>query len=256
VFSMFLQTSWRRELEFRANFIAQIAQSIVWVVMFILILNVIFVHSTTIAGWNRGSAYVLSATCMMMSSVSYTFFGNNLIELSEQIRRGTLDFDLLKPMDLQFLISLRRVVFWEAGAGFAGILVLVFGAARSGSEITPSGIAAYCILFACSCGLFYSLNLLMMTLSVWFIKVENLWVLGETAVSFVRYPMEVFGSALRKLFIFFLPVAFLSWVPAKALLGTCPFWLGALSIVWTAVALVVSRRFFLASLRWYGSASS
>lgn len=256
VYREFFTSSFRRELEFRANFIAQGIQNMVWVVFFLLILRVIYGNADSVGGWNEGAAYVLSATCLMMGSVAYSVFGYNLIDFGEKVRKGSLDFDLLKPVDSQFLISFRRVAFGELGALIAGSILLVYGLVHSGAAISIAGMAAYFLLLGCALVLFYCLNLMMMTTAVWFVKVENLWVLGETALSMVRYPLEIFSPTLRLVFLYALPLAFLSWAPSKALLGSMPSWYCLLGVCWTVVALAVSRWFYIFALKYYGSASS
>ena len=50
----------------------------------------------------------------------------NADEFSELVRTGTLDFALLKPIDTQFLVSLRRVDWSSLGNFFFGLVLLVY----------------------------------------------------------------------------------------------------------------------------------
>ena len=54
---------------------------------------------------------------MFINSIVQMFFMPNAEEFSELIRTGGLDFALLKPIDTQFLISLRKVD-WSSLANF------------------------------------------------------------------------------------------------------------------------------------------
>ena len=71
-----------------------------------------------------------------------------------------------------------------------------------------------------------------------------------------RFPVSAFPAGLRAFFTFIVPVAFLTTVPAEAILGRASGpWLlagGAVAIA----AVVVSRWFWRFALRFYTSASS
>ena len=56
---------------------------------------------------------------MFINSIVQMFFMTNADEFSELIRTGGLDFALLKPIDTQFLISLRKIE-WASLSNFAG----------------------------------------------------------------------------------------------------------------------------------------
>lgn len=256
VYVQFFVTSFKRELEFRANFIAEFLQSVVWVVFFLLIIKVIFGNTNEIAGWSEGEVYVLAATCIIIDGLSRSLYGHNLFELSDKVRRGTLDFDMIKPVDLMFLISFRKVSFSEIGSVLAGGVLVFVGVQMADSPITEVGVVFYLVAVACAMLIFYSFQLILMTLAIWLVKVENLWVLGETALSVARYPTEIFGPQLQRLFIYVLPMALLSWVPSKLLLGRTTGGELLLSVLWTVVMLSLARRFLFFSLKWYGSASS
>jgi len=43
-----------------------------------------------------------------LNGITNTWFNPNLTEIVKHIREGTLDFVLLKPIDSQFFISLKK----------------------------------------------------------------------------------------------------------------------------------------------------
>jgi ABC-2 type transport system permease protein len=104
--------------------------------------------------------------------------------------------------------------------------------------------------------MFYSLSLALMTTAIWLVRVDNLWVLTETAASVSRTPVDVYPASVQRLFMYFLPLAFLATMPAKALVeGFNGTWL-ALGLSWAVLALVASRAFWRYATRHYASASS
>ena len=78
----------------------------------------------------------------------------------------------------------------------------------------------------------------------------------RAALSAGRYPISAFPAGLRTLFTVVLPVAFLTTVPAEAILGRASsHWL-LLSVAVAVAALLFSRWFWRLALRDYTSASS
>ena len=71
-----------------------------------------------------------------------------------------------------------------------------------------------------------------------------------------RYPVSVYPPALRLLFTFVLPVAFLTTVPAEALIGRGAWPWAAGSLLVAFLALVGTLLFWHFALRHYTSASS
>ena len=102
----------------------------------------------------------------------------------------------------------------------------------------------------------YSLWFVLAALSIWFVKVWNATeVLRYTLVA-GRYPVSAYPPALRLLFTFVLPVAFLTTVPAEALLGRGSAIWAFGSLLAAGLCLVASRLLWRYAQRFYTSASS
>lgn len=255
VYSTFFVTSFRRELEFRANFFAKIIQNAIWISFFVMILLVVFSRTTTIAGWSRGDAFVLAATLFIMNSIANAMFFS-LHEIPQHIRMGTLDFLLTKPIDNQFWISTRRFNFDQIGTLFAGVAMTIIGVVQSGSSPGLPHWIAYFVLVLASTAIYYSLMLILMTLGIWLVRVDNLWVLGESLMQIARYPIDIYGVAIRRFFVYGLPLAFISTIPAAQLVKGFDPQMLALGVVWAIVFLMAARVFWRFALRSYASASS
>lgn len=255
VYRTFWVSSLARELEFRANFIAKLLQNATWVVFSVLVLLAIYRNTDSIANWGRGEAFILVATCFAMSALfSAMFF--SLMEIPEHIRKGTLDYILTKPIDSQFWVSMRRFNFDRMGALFAGLAMLGIGLFQTG--LAPSILQwfAYVVLVGCAIAIFYSANLLMMTTAIWLVRVDNLWVLGETVLDIARYPIDIFPMSVRRAFTYGIPMAFLATVPASQLTRSLEWGMVALGLGWAVVSCIAARLFWSYATRNYASASS
>ncbi len=252
---MFLTSSLVRELEFRANFIAKILQNMVWVGWFLLVLMVIYRNTSNIAGWGKGEGFILGSTTFIISAVFGLFF-RSMMEIPEMVRKGTMDFVLTKPVDSQFWASTRRFNFDQIGSFIAGTLMLWYGLGQFDKPVAFSQWAGYIVLFFCAIAIFYSMNLLFMATSVWFVRVDNLWVLSESTLDVSRYPIDIFGAGIQRALVFYVPIAFLATMPARQIVrGFDPAMVG-LGVFWATLALVCARGFWTFALRSYNSASS
>lgn len=255
IYAKFLTSSIQRDLEFKANFFANVAQNILWISFFVFLLRVVFTNTSSVAGWTEGSAYVLAATVFFTYSFCIMVFSVNLMEIPEKVRKGTLDFDLLKPVDSQFLVSIRKFHFDEFGTVLGGLIILIVGLNMLDVVPTFANTLMYIVMCICAVLLFYSLQFALMTLGIWLVRVDNLWALGEMIYYVARFPVDIFRSPFRLILTYYIPIAFIATEPTRMLLGqsswAAPLW----AIGWTAAALLVSRAFWRFASRHYTSAS-
>ena len=256
IYKKFFASSVQRELEFKANFFANVAQNILWIAFFILLLKIIYTNTSSVAGWSEGDSYVLAATVFFTYSILIVFFSVNLMEIPEKVRKGTLDFDLLKPIDSQFLVSIRKFNLDELGTILGGLVMLAIGLNMTEHAPTFTQVAGYIFMLVCAILIFYSFQLILMTLAIWLVRVDNLWALGETVYYVARFPTEIFRAQLRTILTFFIPIAFIASEPTKVLLGRTSTVVALYALTWTIAALIVSRLFWRFAVSRYSSASS
>ena len=115
---------------------------------------------------------------------------------------------------------------------------------------------ACALLLASSAVILYSLWFLLAALSIWFVKVWNATEVLRYVLVAGRYPVSAYPAGLRTLFTLVLPVAFLTTVPAEAILGRVSGDWAFASLGVAAAALGLSRWFWQYALRYYTSASS
>lgn len=255
IYRTFLVSSFARELEFRANFFAKILQNAIWMVFFVLILLVVYRNTNSVAGWSRGDSFVLAATIFMMTSIGTAIF-MSLTEIPQHVRQGTLDFVVTKPIDSQFWISTRRFNFDKIGTMVAGIALMAVGLSQAKAHPGIAEWSAFSILLLASLGIYYAVSLMLMTTGVWLVRVDNLWVMIETATDVARFPVDIYGLNIRRLLTFALPLAFIATIPASQLIHGANWGMVALGSVWALVFCVLARMFWKFAMRHYTSASS
>ncbi len=253
---LFVATSLAQELEYRTAFVVDLILAISETGWQIVALWVFFFHRDRLETWTFPEAVIILGLFVFFDGFMAMFFQPNMEQIVEHVRHGTLDFVLLKPVNAQFLATTRHMRFRHVGYVVAGLALIGYSLARL--HVTPHAlnVGLFLLLLVAAALILYSLLLMLVTLAFWFVDVTNilnlLWAVYEAG----RVPVDVFPRVVRWVLTFVVPVAFITTVPARTLLGRV-----TPGVVWMALALA-GGLFLLSSLFWryalghYTSASS
>ena len=109
----FLRIGILDELQYRANFFIQLLQTAFQLTVSLGGLAVVFQHTDDLGGWQAMELVALLGIYFMMRGAIYTIVSPSLELFMQDVRMGTLDYTLIKPVDAQFLVSIRRVSIWR-----------------------------------------------------------------------------------------------------------------------------------------------
>jgi ABC-2 type transport system permease protein len=187
-----------------------------------------------------------------------------LTAVVDKIRKGTLDFVLLKPADGQFLVSTARFEPWHLiDAAFAlGLIGVALQKhyQMSGSPPPPAELALLIggaiVLFGCAALILYSIWLLVVCAAFYVVRIDNLAYLLSSLLDFARWPRAVFRGAVGVVFTYVLPLVVMTSFPADALLGRLRPVEAGWAVVSAAALLWLSRRVWRRAIASYTSASS
>ncbi len=252
-----LRASAALAMQYRLDFVLQGALSVFWAAWALVPLLVVFGQRKGIAGWSFEEALVVIGWFMVMKGVLEGAVNPSLASVVEHIRKGTLDFVLLKPADAQFLVSTQKFAPWRAVDVAAGVVLFAEAFRRLGRVPGPLEVLASLLLLGCAALILYSLWILVIAAAFFVVKVDNLSFLFVSIFDAARWPADVFRGALRIVFTWIVPLAIMTTFPARALLGK-DFGLGdAAAALAGAVAFAAfSRAVWLRSIGRYTSASS
>jgi ABC-2 type transport system permease protein len=252
-----LRASTAVAMQYRVDFLVQGALAIFWTSWSLVPLLVVFGSREGVAGWSFEEALVVIGWFLVMKGILEGAVNPSLASVVEHIRKGTLDFVLLKPADAQFLVSTQKFQPWRVVDALAGNLVFVFAFRRMGRWPEPAHVLAAVLLLACAALILYSVWILVVSAAFFVVKVDNLSFLFVSIFDAARWPADVFGGALRFVFTWVVPLAIMTTFPARALLGKDFGPQDALAALLGAVAFAAfSRLVWLRSIGRYTSASS
>jgi len=252
----FYKASLLTELEYRANFIVNGLYSVGWAVWLWFALAVIYQHRPDMAGWSYYEALLVIGLFQVFSGLIEALLRPNIQAIVEHIRKGTLDFVLLKPVDSQFYVSTRQIVFWKLLDVMVGLLVIGYALNRLNIVPDAGRILVFVLMLVLGAIMLYAIWMSLIITAFWFVRVDNISELLYSFFEAGRFPIGVFNGVVRFVLTFVVPVAFMTTFPAAVLLGTLEWRFVPIGVVLATVLLAVSIRFWRFALRFYTSASS
>ena len=221
----YIRLSWRllrlnvlRELAYRANFLGQILQAIFALVSGLLGLALVDAHGA-LNGWNAGQLLILLGVYQLMGGIISALIQPGMREFMKQVRLGTLDFTLLKPVDAQFLVSVRRLELWKLSDVLLGTGVLIVALASLGTALDWIRVLGFAIMLVAGCVVIYSFWLILATCAFWLVRVDNILVIFQSLYMAGRWPVTIYPGWLRWGLTFLVPVTVATTIPTQALLG-------------------------------------
>ncbi|MGB5134753.1 MAG: ABC-2 family transporter protein [Prochlorococcaceae cyanobacterium] len=256
VLRRFWGTALATQLEYQLNALIELLAMAGNLAGSLMVLWLFYRQGVELGGWSWHAVLVVLGAYTCLDGLTSTLLRPNLSRIVNHVQEGTLDFVLLKPVDSQFWLSLRTIS--PAGLPEMGLgVLLMLWAARGELGSLPAGavLAAATLLLAASV-ILYALWFVLAATSIWFVKTWNATEVLRAALTAGRYPISAYPAGLRLFFTLVVPVAFLTTVPAEALLGRLTPLAALTSLLVAGVALAVSRAFWNFALRFYTSASS
>ncbi|NET36847.1 MAG: ABC transporter permease [Cyanothece sp. SIO1E1] len=254
VLSLFWSTAIAAELEYRMNFLLAALSSVGSLAGSLFGLFLFYRTGYRFQDWSWAEALIVLGIFTLLQGFSATFLVPNLNRIVRHVQEGTLDFVLLKPISSQFWLSSRTISPWGLPDLIFGLILISYA-----GEKLNLGMAAYLAgILPLAFGLIslYSLWFMLGATSIWFVKIYNVTEVLRGLLEAGRYPMVAYPVAYRFFFTFVIPVAFLTTIPAEAILNrTETSWLLAAAIL-AASLLYISKLFWQFALRFYTSASS
>ncbi|MBZ0118489.1 MAG: ABC-2 family transporter protein [Sandaracinaceae bacterium] len=243
-------------LQYRWDFLVDGFLSAFWTITALIPLYLVFQERPVIAGWRFAEALVVVGWFTLLEGILKGAISPSLTAVIEHIRKGTLDFVLLKPADAQFMVSTARFLPWRGFNVLASVAVLSYAFAELGRVPSIPDVLASLVMLVAGVLVLYSMWILVVAVAFRAVRIDNLKYLFEALFDAARWPSSVFKGVLSFFFTFVLPLALMTTFPAQALLGSLPSERMAAGLGGALVFAAIARLAWVRSIRWYTSASS
>jgi ABC-2 type transport system permease protein len=241
-------------LQYRADFVLDAVTSTFWTGAAILPLIIVFQSRAAIAGWSFGEALMVTGWFTFLEGILEGAINPSLADVVDHVRKGTLDFVLLKPADAQFLVSTTRLQPWRATSMLTAVGIFAWAFHRLGRAPSPGALGVASLAMFAAVAVLYALKTLAVSAAFYFVRVDNLTHLFDSVFDAARWPANVFRGVVKLVFTFVIPLALMTTYPAQALLGALPTTTLLAALGGAVAALALSRAVWNRAIAHYTSA--
>ncbi|TMB00980.1 MAG: ABC transporter permease [Deltaproteobacteria bacterium] len=251
-----LRASLALALQYRLEFLVEGALAILWIAVTLVPVLVVFGTRDAVEGWTFPEMLLVLGWFVALKGVLEGAVSPSLTAVIEHVRKGTLDFVLLKPADAQLLVSVAKLEPWRivdlVGAG----LIFAYAFGKLGRAPTAGEVLAAGAMLLGALLVLYSIAILVVSIAFFAVRVDNLLYLFQSVFDVARWPSTIFRGFLAVLFTYVLPLALMTTYPALALLGRLRVGTALGALAGTVAFAAFARAVWSVSIRKYTSASS
>lgn len=255
LYSAFFKASLVADLEYRLNFVFLVISEFVWYSTQLILFEVLYRHTNLIGNWDLSQMRVFIFLVLFVDSIYMILWDLNFSSFTDNVRKGTLDLLLMKPINSLFMLSSQRIsvshvpCFLITGAGLIWSLFQIpdFNWFKLLWLIIliPSGLS---VIF---CGRF-ALN----STSILVTRADFLQYVWYSLFRLGLRPDAIYSGFLRIILIFVLPFAMVASIPARVLLEPTSYWMILWALVLPFILFYLLKKYWVFCLKHYSSASS
>ncbi|HEX9011922.1 MAG TPA: ABC-2 family transporter protein [Anaerolineaceae bacterium] len=254
--SAFFKVNLQMALAYRMDTVVNILLSLLSLGWELLALKIIFSNTTTLGGWGLGELIALLGVFHLVNALMQILIWPNTERLNTAIRDGSLDYTLLQPVSSMFLVTFSRMVIWRAWDLALGAVLIAVGTRLSGGGASPIHLASFLLLAASGAVILYSLWIVLIAATFWFVKFDNNVTILQALLDTGRYPSTIYPPWLRVIVTFLIPIAVATTVPMQALRGDLTGWQVLLFLGISAASFLAASQIWKVGVRKYSGASS
>jgi ABC-2 type transport system permease protein len=253
---IFFRVGAMNELQYRANFFIQVFQSLLSLGLGLVVLALVFSHTTSLNGWNRSELLAILGVQLLVGGLIHTIIQPNMERLMNDVRQGTLDYALTKPEDSQLLVSVREYRIWQVTDVISGAIVIGVALAQLGGGLGVPGALAFAAALLLGTLMLYCFWMVLTTGAFWVIRMDQIVELFDGVFQTGRWPIGTYPAWLRLGLTFLIPIAFAVTVPAQALTSRLNGRTLAFAAALAVAFLAFTRWFWKRGLQHYSGASA
>ena len=242
IMKAYLRGSLMYQMEYKFNFLVGGSFELIWMAMYIIFINVAFLHTKDINGWNKYQMLMLTFQGGLMDSVFTFAVVPGLKRLPELINTGKLDFLLLQPVNKKFI--------------FINIFGIIYCIKKLHIILTPTKILIYVLLSINGFLMIYSIMFILMSLAFWFMRMDIVMGIGSELITVGNKPMSIYPNIIQKILIFIIPLFVCFNFPILYIVKGLNLYFIIYSFIATAICFMILTFIFKRGLRRYVSAGS
>jgi ABC-2 type transport system permease protein len=257
LWGILMKNSLMGQLEYRMNFFTGIAMELGYFLAKIVYMIVVYKTGVPINGLTPDEVLVFFGSYMIATGPYAGLYMMNLFGIGRQVQSGELDLLLVKPVSLQFILTLRRsdIALFTTDA-LLGIVAVAVGLARMAVSVGILDVLGYLGYMFLGSMMAYAMFLLPQVLAFKLVKTNALAGLVDSSWDFNNMPMGIYSRLVQQIGVFVLPIFVITNFPALFILKKMDPLYAVWGILGPFVWLFLSSYLFHRGLKHYQSASS
>lgn len=254
-----ITASIRGQMQYRLNFVIGVLSGAFFQGIGIVFIWALLQTFESFGSWTFKEIALLYGLRLTAHGLYLTFF-SSFYSIDDKVREGQYDRLLVRPIHpmLQLMFSEFRIAV--IGDLIGGTAILIAALVLVDIAWTPANILL--MIFAIIGGAMLDCSFQILPASLTFRFIES-WpartIFDDIFTRFGNYPVDIFGASMQRLLTFVIPLAFVAWLPAAALLNKptgIPAWAGWLSLPLGMITMGIAVTVFLRASRGYQSSGS
>ena len=184
------------------------------------------------------------------------FFAANIMQFPYKVLHGDLDFFLTKPINSQFLISIKEIGMGNLLSVSSGVALMTYSWIHLDIPLNFSRFLVAIMFTGIGITLFYSIFMIGAITSIWTKHSEFSSNLMVRLWGLVHTPGTLFQMVPSIIFTYFIPLLIVCTIPVQIFLHKVSLPMLAWAIVITAIWFFACAFFWRFATRYYTSASS
>ncbi len=208
------------------------------------------------AGYNFYESLLILFFLNLTSTLTQMFL-RGVYLFRNRVLDGSFDFFLLNPLNELFYSLFSYFDFLDAFMLIPSLFFLFWAWSQAHIPFSFLNLCLFVLFLSLAFIFTFSWHLIAISFGILFLEVDNLIMLYRDLEKMGRFPIDIYGQSIRFLLTYFLPIAIMATIPAKALLGRVNL-LTTLTLfsLLAALHLFLALKFWRFALRHYSSASS
>jgi ABC-2 type transport system permease protein len=216
-----ISISLRAQMQYRLSFLLDALGTAFASLVEFVTLAAALTRFGSVGGWTLGEvAFLYGLVEAAFGTMDMVFSGFDPGYFSQQIRRGTFDQFLLRPVGLVLQMFGSEFILRRLGRIAQGAAVFVFSVIALNPEWTAAKLIYLPVVWVSTVAFFGGLFVIGATTCFWTVEASeaiNIFTYGGSAM--LSYPMHIYADWMRRFFIFVVPGALLVYYPALFFLG-------------------------------------
>ncbi|CAH1191939.1 MULTISPECIES: ABC transporter permease [Paenibacillus] len=256
IYFLFIKNCFIAQMEYRTNFILGIAVELAYLFAKLLYVVVVYETDLHIGSITPDGILMFVGTYTIMTGLYSGLFFPNFVRIPEYIRNGTLDLLMVKPISLQFLVSLRYIdLGMPIPNFFAGGTMVVISWNALSIPVTAWNLLAFSLYLGTALIITYCLMFIPALLSFWLVNTGGLAGIFYSIWDANNMPMPIYSRFIQRVGVYVLPfLVITNFAPMMVMDQLTPA-LAVWGVTVPIVLLLIVRFVWSRAIRSYNSAS-